>query len=272
MEKVTEEEDPENVIGTKTATASKVILINKTGSEISALYVRENSEENDDDEWGDELIQEAFTLKNGEKAVYYYEKGTASLYDLRITYTEEDKNECFFRKIPLPTISQISLCMDGTGEDAIPYAKYLTGTSTKEYSTLNEVKKRLGLLDDDSDSEDGDDEDDSTSDDKKDSNDDGSDGSTPTSTPVQTTAPEPSDSNDPDPSTDDPSDQSDGAAAAENCIGQSLDALFNACGDPLGNDYQDEPESGMTGYYYYDDFTVSTMVDDDGNEIVVGVW
>ena len=42
------------------------------------------------------------------------------------------------------------LRMDGKGEDAIPYATYLTTNATKEVSTLNEVKKRLGL---DSDSE-----------------------------------------------------------------------------------------------------------------------
>lgn len=35
-----------------------------------------------------------------------------------------------------------------TDDDAIPYAKYLTGNSTNEVSTLNDVKRRLGLLDD----------------------------------------------------------------------------------------------------------------------------
>ena len=35
--------------------------------------------------------------------------------------------------------------MDGTDDDAIPYAKYLTGTSTKEVSTLDAVKERLGI-------------------------------------------------------------------------------------------------------------------------------
>ena len=53
-----------------------------------------------------------------------------------------------FRDIPLGTISQITLCMDGTDDDAIPYAKYLTGTSTKEVSTLDAVKERLGITDD----------------------------------------------------------------------------------------------------------------------------
>jgi hypothetical protein len=112
------------------------------------LYIRENPSE--DDEWGDERIEEEFTLKDGEKAVYYFEPGDDSqLYDIRIGYTTEDKNECFFRKLPLNTITQITLCMEGSGEDGIPYARYLTEDSKKEVSTLEEVKRRLGLLDDD---------------------------------------------------------------------------------------------------------------------------
>ena len=48
--------------------------------------------------------------------------------------------------------------------------------------------------------------------------------------------------------------------------------LESACGSPNGSDYEDEPESGKTGYYYYDTFTVSTTFDDNGNEVVSGVW
>lgn len=51
-----------------------------------------------------------------------------------------------------------------------------------------------------------------------------------------------------------------------------MSALESACGSPNGSDYEDEPESGKTGYYYYDTFTVSTTFDDDGNEVVSGVW
>lgn len=61
---------------------------------------------------------------------------------------------------------QITLCMDGTDDDAIPYAKYLTGTSTKEVSTLDAVKERLGITDD------GESESDSTDDSDKNSADD----------------------------------------------------------------------------------------------------
>ena len=59
----------------------------------------------------------------------------------------------FLQKLPLTTIKQITLRMDGKDEDAIPYATYMTANSTKEISTLNDVKKRLGLeTDEDSDS------------------------------------------------------------------------------------------------------------------------
>lgn len=255
------DEDIKNVMGEKTSTASKVILINSTGADVARIYIRPNTD--DDDEWGDDLVNGKFTLKNGEKALYYFDKtakdsngNTVTSYDIRIIYTDEDRSECYFRKIPLQNISQITLRMDGTGEDSIPYATYLSGSTKKETSTLNEVKRRLGLID-------------SGDDDEKDDNDDGQDSATPTPqpttpSPAPTTAPADGDGGDDEP---DP-----GAVAAENYIGQSLDALIAAIGEPNGNDYQDEPETGETGYHYYDSFTVSTTVDEDGNEVVAGIW
>ena len=93
-----------------------------------------------------------------------------------------------------------------------------------------------------------------------------------TSTPDPTSAPASSDSSDaPDP-TEAPSGEDDPASVAARYIGQSMSELENACGSPNGSDYEDEPESGKTGYYYYDTFTVSTTFDNDGNEVVSGVW
>ncbi|MDO4339004.1 MAG: hypothetical protein Q4C91_13135 [Eubacteriales bacterium] len=277
--KATTEETITNVIGSKTATASQIVLINKTGDEIGSIYIRPNTDE--DDEWGDELVQGAFTLKDGEKAAYYFEKGakdeegnTISLYDIRISYTDEEKNECFFRKLPLDTITQITLCMDGTGEDAIPYARYLTGDSQKETSTLKEVKQRLGLLDDDeSEDEDENTDEDSTDTDTQDSTDDG--GNTSSDTPQDPEPTQDPDAQDPEDPGQNPgtSDQpEDPVKLAESCIGKSLDELFNVCGQPNSNSYENEPETGETGYHYYDNFTVSTTVDEAGNEVVAGVW
>lgn len=274
-----EEEVIQNVIGEKTSTSSSVILVNKTGDDVAAIYIRPNSD--DDDEWGDELIQHKFTFKNGEKAEYYYDKNQkddqgniAGSYDIRITYTDENRNECFFRKLPLTKITQITLRMDGTGEDSIPYATYLTGSSKVEQSTLEEVRQRLGLSA-------SDDEDDEDLQEDTEPVDDEDDDMRPTSAPsapetIQpTSAPSSSQGGD---STngslyDDLQQQPDDpGSVAEGYIGQSFDNLVNACGEPTGSDWVDEPESGETGYHYYDSFTVSTVIDENGNEIVAGVW
>ena len=273
------EEAIQNVIGEKTSTSSSVVLVNRTGDDVAAIYIRPNTD--DDDEWGDELIQKKFTFKNGEKAEYYYEKNqkddqgnTADSFDIRISYTDENKNECFFRKLPLTKITQITLRMDGTGEDSIPYATYLTGSSKVEQSTLEEVRQRLGL------SSSGDDEDDDLQEAAEPDEDD-EDDMRPTSAPSSsdtaqpTSAPSSSQSGDSSNGTlyDDLQQQPDDpGSVAEEYIGQSFDNLVNACGEPTGSDWVDEPESGETGYHYYDSFTVSTVIDENGNEIVAGVW
>ena len=51
-------------------------------------------------------------------------------------------------------------------------------------------------------------------------------------------------------------------STAEQYIGQSLDALEGACGSPQGSSYEDDPETGKTGFHYYSNFTVSTTVDE----------
>ncbi len=280
-----------NVMGTKSDTTTSIIFTNKMGSTISAIYVRPTRDDGDDSDetWGSDLVNSKFTLADNDKAVYYMEKDqkddngdTATSFDVRITFSDEDQNECFFRQLPLTTISQISLCMDGEGEDGIPYATYLTSGSTKEVSTLKDVKARLGI------------EDDSEESDSTDSDSTGTD-VTPTPSADGESDSSSTDSSDPDSgssdsdsgssdsnsgssdsgssaSTDGDNDGDDPASVAAGYIGQSMSALESACGSPNGSDYEDEPESGKTGYYYYDTFTVSTTFDDDGNEVVAGVW
>ena len=51
-------------------------------------------------------------------------------------------------------------------------------------------------------------------------------------------------------------------STAEQYIGQPLDALEGACGSPQGSSYEDDPETGKTGFHYYSNFTVSTTVDE----------
>ena len=278
-----------NVMGTKSETTTSIVFTNKMNSTISAIYVRPTRDDGDDSDetWGSDLVNGKFTLASNDKAVYYMEKSqkddngdTATSFDVRITFSDEEQNECFFRQLPLLTISQLSLCMDGEGEDGIPYATYLASGSTKEVSTLKDVKARLGIEDDSESDSDSRDSSDSTavtptpesSDDNGDSTDSSSSGSSDsTSTPDPTSAPASSDSSDADP-TEAPSGEDDPASVAARYIGRSMSELENACGSPNGSDYEDEPESGKTGYYYYDTFTVSTTFDNDGNEVVSGVW
>ena len=59
---------------------------------------------------------------------------------------------------------------------------------------------------------------------------------------------------------------------AEGYIGRSLDDLVSAIGDSNSSEYDEDPDNGTSGYYYYGNFTVSTTVDADGNEVVTGVW
>ncbi|MDO5135488.1 MAG: hypothetical protein Q4D55_05495 [Eubacteriales bacterium] len=251
------EEDIKNVMGQKTSTASKVVIVNGTGSDVAQIYIRPHAE---DDEWGSELVQGMFTLKNGEKALYYLDKGakdasgsTPVSYDIRIAYTDAYRSECFFRMIPLQNISRITLRMDGSGESSIPYATYLSGSSQQETSTLSEVKRRLGMTGDSQDDQDEEEEE-----------------LSPTPVPVETAAPTPAPEPADDPNNTEPTDPA--SQTAEGFIGQPLGSLIAACGEPTGSDYENEPETGETGYHYYDTFTVSTTVDENGNEVVAGVW
>ncbi len=251
-------EDETNVIGEKSAAAVRTELVNQTGAEIAGIYVRPHDSSFEDEEWGAELIQGKFTLKNGEKAVYYFKKGSGDeegLYDLRISYVDESRSEYYYRMIPLDNVSSLSFCVDDEEGSVIPYARYMNSVgSAREVSTLDEVKKRLGYYDDESDE-------------------DEDSGAEPTPTPEEN----PNDASEPTPTPsnpyeDLPNQSEDPAAEAENYIGRPLEELVGALGEPNGYDYQDEPETGETGYHYYDTFTVSTTVDSDGNEVVAGVW
>lgn len=260
---VTKEE--KNVIGEKSTSASKVTIINKTGDEVGAIYIRKHpSDEEEDDDWGEELIQGAFTLKNGEQAVYYYAKPSSAgiTYDVRITYTDEDKNECFFRDLPLAAMKELTLRMSGTGEESIPYATYMTGSGKKQVSTLEDVKKRLGITDEDESEE-------------EDTDNDSQEETTPqpTAAPEPTAAPQPTTAPGPDyDESDDTTPTDDTIDTAKGYIGQSMNDLIGQLGSPQYDEYEEEPDTGKTGYHYYQNFTVSTTVDENGNEIVTGIW
>ncbi len=263
MEKTAAADDTTGIsktIGTKTNAAAHVILINQTNDEISSIYIRAALPEGDDsDEWGDELLKGSFTLPNNDKCVYYYDTGLkddygnkVTKYDIRVGYADEDKDEYFFRRIPLTAIKELRLCVDTTGDTAIPYARYMAGNGNREYSTLEEVKKRLGYsLEEEELIED------------------------PTPVPeaaTQEAEPTQAPAEDTGGDTEVTEEVDVYADEAKAYIGQSLADLEAAMGGASGEEYVDEPETGTTGYHYYDTFTVSTTVDENGNEVVAGVW
>ena len=234
-------------------------IVNQTGSAIASLYIRPNTESGGND-WGEDLIGGRFILSDNDKAQYYFDPdqtdaygSKVSDYDIRITYEETGRNECFFRKLPFTEVQQIFLCMEGKGQDAIPYARYINKTTKSEHSTLEEVKQRLGLSGTSMSTEDEQDSQ-QTSDKQQEE----------TKEPSQTPEPDNIDTFD---ETPDP-----GATRAQSYIGMSLDELESMMGSPTSSEYTEEPETGRTGYHYYSTFTVSTTVDDDGNEVVAGIW
>ena len=99
-----------NVMGTKSETTTSIVFTNKMGSAISAIYVRPTRDDGDDSDetWGSDLVNGKFTLADKDKAVYYMEKSqkdddgnAVTSFDVRITFSDEEQNECFFRKLPL---------------------------------------------------------------------------------------------------------------------------------------------------------------------------
>jgi len=299
MEKVEETDkqaDAEHVIGQKTDSASGVMIINQTGDPIEYIFIRAAvNDDGSNDEWGTDLLQGSFEWIDGEKALYYFENNqkdpegnTATSYDIRISYEDENKSELYYRNLPLPLIKEIRLCLDISGDFGLPYARYITITGNKEYSTLQEVRAWYGL--DVSEEEDENTEEDDlttptpspaatttasavsptvtvTS-----APEEGSETSEPTvtGTPEETETTDTPNSN---PSYEEEYDEPDvGAMQAQSYIGQPLENLVGAMGSDSGSEYADEPDTGRTGYHYYGSFTVSTTVDDEGNEIVSGVW
>ena len=258
-------ETNEKILGEQTgkediAGKESLVIINQTGDAIAAVYIRPNTDSGGND-WGSDLIGGRFILADNDKARYYFDAdGTdyygnkITEYDIRITYEETGRNECFFRKLPFNEIKEIYLCMEGKGQDAIPYARYINKTTSSEHSTLEEVKERLGLSG-------------SSSMDNDDSGTSAQTAETEQNTQEQQTGTTEPDNIDTFDETPDP-----GATQAQSYIGMSLDQLESMMGSPDSSEYTEEPETGRTGYHYYNTFTVSTTVDDDGNEIVAGIW
>ena len=267
--------DKTKITGTKTATSAELVITNNTGLEIDCFYTRPSGEE----DWSEDYIQDKFTLLAGEQALFYYdpaakdENGVSiTKYDLKVSYTDEEESDCMFRNLTLSDIEELKLKM----EDGIPFVTYTSLSTKQEVSTLEDAKARMGRTEDeDSENEEDEASDDDTSSNNNDSNSD-TNADTDTDTDSSSDSENDSDSdNDFDSGNDDQEADDSGSdmrSAAEGTIGQSVDALNSACGGANSTEYDTDEESGsQIGYYYYDGFTVST-IEQDGQEIVTGVW
>lgn len=261
MEAVSDEDKAaiKNILGEKSSTSSDIVITNETGYDIAEIYIREAADSSDDD-WGDELIQGEYEWKDKDRALYYYDKSASAEYDIQVFYTDEEESNCFFRGLDFSDTTEITLRM----QDGVPFATYFSTSDKKQISTLREAMERMGMTD----SSDSEDEDDDTS-------------VTATPTPSDDeeyngqTTPAPSDGGDDDgsdPGSEEPG-YSNARDEAESYIGKSVGSLQDAIGSAGSVNYEEDPETGAgIGYYEYGDFTVSTAVGEDGQEIVTSVW
>lgn len=247
-------------IGTKTSTSKVLTLANQTGKTITQIYLRPYSDDPYDDEWDEELVKGAFELEAGEKCEYNYEKtaiASGKKYDIRVVYNDQvDVDENYFRNLPLASMSQITLNLN---TDGIPYATYYDSSTKKNVSTLNEVLVRMGLAADSSIST--------------------------TPAPQVTGTPTPAPSQDTPTETQVPSNPDSPSSPgylndptvrdiAQEYIGRSISELMADPDVGQANDfsYGTDPDMGEGGYYYYNNFTVFTSIDENGNEIVTQIW
>lgn len=250
-----------NIMGTKSTGSSELVITNNTGLEIASFYTRPSGEE----DWSDDYIQSRFRLQDKGQSLFYYDstakddnENTVTKYDLKVSFTDEDEEDCLFRNLTLTDIEELKLNM----EDGVPFVKYNSLSTKKEISTLEDAKARMGRSDSDDGDDDGDDDKDSSVTPTPTGTPSATE--TPTETPQATEAPE---------QPYDPGDDSGTKKSAEDSIGNNVDNLYNNIGAPSSSNYEVDEESGAeTGYLYYDGFTVSTNVDPDGNETVTGVW
>ena len=255
MEPSIEESDGfKNVIGEKSAVSSKVIFTNETAFTMTGLYLRRSDGPRTDTAWGKELFRGKFSLKDKEQALYYYTESDSDAkkqnsYDIRMEIDfGGNKTMEVIENVRFTGTKEIILHLDVSGDYGVGYAEYI-GTDGKRYSTRDSAqagKAEEAEL-------------------------------SPTPTPAveeqEQATPVPTREAEPAREIEEDTDiMSDDASTATQYIGQSFGNLESALGSPSSSEYEDEPDTGVTGYHYYSNFTVSTTVDENGNEIVTGIW
>ena len=268
------ESEYKNIVGNNTAGALSFVVENRLGVPVADFYLRQTPEDEDDMEWGTELIGNSFRLDNGDKMLCYFTKSSSSAnrYDLRVNLANEDEEELYFRYLPLESISRVTLRLDGTGYSALPYATYAgTSGSSKEVSTLEEVKRRVGISDDE-DTDYSAEEEETETEENNETFDEPEEEEEMIEDTGEEEVREAEEEVDPGIIEGDSNASTAEMDTARSYIGQSVEDLEGAIGMSNSVDYVDEPELGETGYHYYNSYTVMTSVDENGNEIVVSIW
>lgn len=295
-----------NVMGTQTATSGDLVITNLTGEDISAFYARASEEE----DWGMDYVEGKFTLKNNDRALFYYDKEAKSSsgaaitkYDLRVSFADESLDDCYFRELTLSDIEELSLNL----EDGVPYVKYRSLSTKQQVSTLSAARKRMGLPDSDSSENTEGSSSAQTTSGRRTSSGTNTNTSTGTGTGTGTdnTSSDPSSAQQPvdsgsntgsdptpadtDPSGGDPGDSNEGGGdvvppglegqgqdmrdTAQNYVGQDMDSLIGDIGTANATEYGTDEATGDTiVYHYYDGFAVSTVEGEDGGQTVTGIW
>ncbi len=129
-------------IGEKTDTSAAIQLTNETGAEVTSVWLRVSGQE----DWGEELVQESFTIPESESFMLNFEPeetaedGTTApveAWDLSVGY--EDGSYVVMNQVDLQAAAEMTMCW----EDDVAFVKYQDPETQEEISTKeDEIARR----------------------------------------------------------------------------------------------------------------------------------
>lgn len=254
--------------GIKLDSSQEISVENKTGKLVTEILLRQSDVYYEDSYWEESYFNGTLSLEKNEKAVFYFNGYKDMAYDLCLRYNNtiyEDEN--YFRNLPISEIEEITFHID---KDEVPYVTYKVKKTGKEVSTLKEVRERLGLTNTTSYSNNYTYTPQPTSAPKEDPDENSENGD---SEEPGGTTPAPQEPTNPS-GGDQPDANRTGRDIAQDYIGQNIADLLQDADIGNANDvtYGADPDMGNGGYYFYNDFTVFTCIDENGNEVVTQIW
>ncbi len=129
-------------VGEKTDTSAAIQLTNETGAEVTSVWLRVSGQE----DWGEELVQESFTIPESESFMLNFEPeetaedGTTApveAWDLSVGY--EDGSYVVMNQVDLQAAAEMTMCW----EDDVAFVKYQDPETQEEISTKeDEIARR----------------------------------------------------------------------------------------------------------------------------------